>query len=332
MKAPTRRWCASFTVEPYNKINVPLASLIFALLGVAGYSPPALQPRDGVRAERMMIFLLGAGTIPDYSGQERVAAPACQQPAKHDWAGARPLAHHTPRTRLNAGGIIVAMLLASMSATRTVAMGLYANGRLWRVHTNPARTEDEHYVLLRSPYGGGRAVGTITGLPSVPLQPPRWSCATPLAHRWLKCEPSFVSVEMDLGITVAYDSPDGGGRRPSGERGGWGRAFRQAADSGGLRHSNHAGRRFTRGGLCGRRDFCPMGSMLEALAGARRDCPALRWTRSRRRLVKARPPACAAESCWGLVGAIEYLIGLFKQSLGADTRVVATGGLAPSFR
>ncbi len=225
------------------------------------------------------------------------------------------------------------MLLAIDVGNTHTVLGLYVDGRwhAWRVHTNPARTEDEYYVLLRSLMEAEGLQGTITGVAISSVVPALEPVLRQLTHRWLKCEPLFVSVEMDLGITVAYDPPTAvGADRLANAVAGVARFGKPliVVDFGTATTLDAVSRE---GVYVGGAILPGVELMLEALAGRTARLPRIALDEEPHAIGQSTPASLRSGVVLGSVGAIEYLIGLFKQSLGADTRVVATGGLASSF-
>jgi hypothetical protein len=87
------------TVELYNKIAVPLASLIFALVGAPlAIRPPAEQRGGRFRPQhRHHLFLLGAGTLSGHSGAQRDSAITGELLAQSNRAGAGRRAYSPSR-------------------------------------------------------------------------------------------------------------------------------------------------------------------------------------------------------------------------------------------
>jgi len=212
--------------------------------------------------------------------------------------------------------------------THTV-LGVYEAGRwhAWRVHTNPARTEDEHYILLRSLLQAEGLTAPITGVAICSVVPALEEPLRQLARRWLGCEPLFVSAVLDLGIRVDYEPPSavGADRLANAVAGvhyfgmpvivvDFGTATTLDAVS---REGIYVGGAILPG----------VELMLESLAGRTARLPRVALEGACHPIGKSTPESLRSGVILGSVGAIEHLVRLFKQELG-DAPVVATGGLA----
>ncbi|MCS7300265.1 MAG: type III pantothenate kinase [Fimbriimonadales bacterium] len=222
------------------------------------------------------------------------------------------------------------MLLGIDVGNTHTVLGVYESGRwrAWRVHTNPARTEDEHYILIRTllqAEGLPEAVSSVAVCSVVPaLEEP----LRQLARRWLGCEPLFVSAELDLGIRVDYDPPSAVG------------ADRLANAVAGVHHFGMPvivvdfGTATTldavsrEGVYVGGAILPGIELMLESLAGRAAKLPRIALEGACQPIGKSTPESLRSGVILGSVGAIEHLLRLFKQQLGEDARIIATGGLA----
>jgi len=222
------------------------------------------------------------------------------------------------------------MLLAMDVGNTHTVLGVHEGHawRAWRVHTNPARTEDEHYALLCTLLQAEGLHAPIQAVVIATVVPALEETLRLLAQRWLKCEPLFVSVQLDLGIQVAYEPPSAVG-----------------AD----RLANAVGAK-TRYGLpvivvdfgtattldAVSREGIYMGGailpgvelMLESLAGRTARLPRIALSDATRPIGRTTPESLRSGVLLGSAGAIEHLLTLFKAELGSDAHVVATGGLA----
>jgi type III pantothenate kinase len=71
--------------------------------------------------------------------------------------------------------------------------------------------------------------------------------------------------------------------------------------------------------------------MLESLAGRTARLPRIAIEGACQPIGKSTPESLRSGVILGSVGAIEHLLRLFREELGNDARVIATGGLAPRF-
>ncbi|MDW8051043.1 MAG: type III pantothenate kinase [Armatimonadota bacterium] len=223
------------------------------------------------------------------------------------------------------------MLLGIDVGNTHTVLGVYTSGRwhAWRVHTNPARTEDEHYILLRTLLEAEGLNQPITGVAICSVVPALEEPLRQLARRWLGCEPLFVSAELDLGIKVDYNPPSSVG------------ADRLANAVAGVHYFGMPviivdfGTATTldavsrEGVYVGGAILPGVELMLESLAGRTARLPRIALEGACQAIGKSTPESLRSGVLLGSVGAIEYLIQQFKQVLGEQARVVATGGLAP---
>ncbi|MDM7460411.1 MAG: type III pantothenate kinase [bacterium] len=225
------------------------------------------------------------------------------------------------------------MLLGIDVGNTHTVLGVYEQGRwhAWRVHTNVARTEDEHYILLRTLLSAAGLPESITGVSVCSVVPALDEPLRQMARRWLHCEPLFVSHALELGFRIDYEPPTAVG------------ADRLANAVAGV-------------ALCGRpvivvdfgtattldavsREAVYVGGailpgielMLESLAGRTARLPRIAIEDACQPIGKTTPDSLRSGVILGSVGAIEYLVGLFRRELGDDAQVVATGGLAQRF-
>jgi len=71
--------------------------------------------------------------------------------------------------------------------------------------------------------------------------------------------------------------------------------------------------------------------MLESLAGRTARLPRIAIEGACQPIGKSTPESLRSGVILGSVGAIEHLLRLFREELGSDSRVIATGGLATRF-
>lgn len=225
------------------------------------------------------------------------------------------------------------MLLGIDVGNTHTVLGVYESGRwhAWRVHTNPARTEDEHYILLRSLLQAEGLHEPIEGVAICSVVPALEEPLRQLARRWLGCEPLFVSSEIDLGIRVDYEPPTAVG------------ADRLANAVAAVHHFGKPiivvdfGTATTLDAVS--REQVYVGGailpgvelMLESLAGRTARLPRIALEGACHPIGKSTPESLRSGVVLGSTGAIEHLVRLFKQELGDDAQVIATGGLAGRF-
>ncbi|GIV05151.1 MAG: type III pantothenate kinase [Fimbriimonadales bacterium] len=225
------------------------------------------------------------------------------------------------------------MLLGIDVGNTHTVLGVYESGRwrAWRVHTNAARTEDEHYILLRSLLQAEGLDKAISGVAICSVVPALEEPLRQLARRWLDCEPLFVSCSTDLGLQIDYEPPTAVG------------ADRLANAVAATHHFGAPvivldfGTATTLDAVSRERVYVGgailpgVELMLESLAGRTARLPRIAIEGACQPLGKSTPESLRSGVILGSVGAIEHLIRLFKQELGDEAQVIATGGLATRF-
>ncbi|GBC92668.1 Type III pantothenate kinase [bacterium HR15] len=198
----------------------------------------------------------------------------------------------------------------------------------WRVHTNPARTEEEHFVLLRTLLQAENLLAPIEAVIIATVVPALEETLRLLAQRWLKCEPLFVSVQLNLGIQVAYEPPNAVGAdrlaNAVGAKAHYGLPV-VVVDFGTATTLDAISRE---GVYLGGAILPGVELMLESLAGRTARLPRIALSEAASPIGRTTPESLRSGVLLGSAGAIEHLLTLFKAELGSDAHVVATGGLA----
>lgn len=97
------------------------------------------------------------------------------------------------------------LLAIDVGNTHTV-LGIYEAGRLarhWRIETDPARTEDEHAVLVRDLLRGARLTGAAMSC-VVPALTPTFRA---LCRKYLGLELLVVAPGVRTGLAIRYETP-----------------------------------------------------------------------------------------------------------------------------
>ncbi len=222
------------------------------------------------------------------------------------------------------------MLLAIDVGNTHTVLGIHdGHGwHAWRMQTNPARTEDEHFALLCTLMEAAGLHAPIRAVVIATVVPALEDTLRLLAQRWLKCEPLFVSVQLNLGIQVAYEPPNAvGADRLANAVGAKARYGLPAivVDFGTATTLDALSRDGVyRGGAI----LPGVELMLESLAGRTARLPRIALSGAVQPIGHTTPESLRSGVLLGSAGAIEHLLTLFKQELGDDAHVVATGGLA----
>ncbi|GIV06861.1 MAG: type III pantothenate kinase [Fimbriimonadales bacterium] len=222
------------------------------------------------------------------------------------------------------------MLLGIDVGNTHTVLGVYELGRwhAWRVHTNAARTEDEHYILLRTLLGAAGLPEAIEGVAICSVVPALEEPLRQMARRWLHLEPLFVSPQLDLGFQIAYEPPSavGADRLANAVAGvDWFGKPVIVVDFGTATTLDAVSRQ---GVYVGGAILPGIELMLESLAGRTARLPRIALEGACQPIGASTPESLRSGVMLGSIGAIEHLINLFKRELGDDAQVVATGGLA----
>lgn len=201
--------------------------------------------------------------------------------------------------------------------------------RSFRIATRPQATEDELAAVLLNVLKLGGIDQFPTGIVIASVVPPLNETFSRLAAKWLGCKPLFVTHDLPLGITIAYDPPSAVGADRL--------ANAVAAESlvGSPAIVVDFGTAVTLDVVSSQKEYLG-GSILpgiylalESLAGKTSKLPAIDLSEeSPQAIGKTTPESLRSGVLLGTAGAVESLIGRIKLELGGDAAVVATGGLA----
>jgi type III pantothenate kinase len=225
------------------------------------------------------------------------------------------------------------MLLALDAGNTNLTIGAFDPGGSlrahWRLATVHDRTADEWGILLRSLFALGKLEASdITGVIIASVVPPLDGPLAQMSRQYLGIEPLFVNASMDLGLTVRYDNPRevGADRLVNGIA-----AF---AKYGGPCIVVDLGTAITFDVVSAKAEY--LGGIIAA--GITISIEALFSKTARLPLVDFREPgkligtntvaSMQSGLYYGALGAIDGIVGKLLEELGADTRVIATGGQA----
>lgn len=103
------------------------------------------------------------------------------------------------------------MLLAIDAGNTNVTVGVFDGANLiasWRLRTIRDQTPDEWGIKLRSLFRVGELDSRIiSGVAIASVVPPLDQQLADVARRYFRCEATFVSIDLDLGLKVAIDNP-----------------------------------------------------------------------------------------------------------------------------
>ena len=213
-----------------------------------------------------------------------------------------------------------------------IVVGLYEGERLaaqWRIASDHDRMPDEYAMLLFDLFArSGQDPGSVQGIVVASVVPPLTGTFVDLSERYLGQKPLVVDAGVRTGVRIHYDSP---------------------RDVGADRVVNAVAVHRIYGGPACVVDF-GTGTTFDAISaegdylggaiapGIYIAAEALfSRTAKLRRIDIARPPqaigantvhAMQSGLLFGYVGLVEGMVARFREELGPDMRVIATGGLA----
>jgi type III pantothenate kinase len=223
-------------------------------------------------------------------------------------------------------------LLAIDIGNTNIVLGLYDGERLatqWRIATDYARMPDEYAVLLFDLFAhAGQDPHSVQGIVLASVVPPLTRVFTEVSERYWGQRPLVVDAGVRTGVRIRYDSP---------------------RDVGADRVVNAVATYRLYGGPACVVDF-GTGTTFDAISaegdylggaiapGIYIAAEAL-YARTAKlsRIDIARPPhaigtntvhAMQSGLLFGYVGLVEGMVARFREELGQNTRVIATGGLA----
>ncbi len=224
------------------------------------------------------------------------------------------------------------MLLVIDIGNTNLTIGLYESGSLgwhWRLATDHARMPDEYGLqLLGLLQHAGHNIRDLSGIAISSVVPPLTGRVVQACREYLKCEPLVVDAGVKTGIRIRYEDP----RAVGADR---------VCDAVAVMHLYGGpacvidfGTATTFNAVT--RDGDYLGGAITA--GVNLAAEAL-YTRAAKlpRIDLQRPPSVIGRNTvhamqsgllFGYVCMVEGMVARFRQELGEDTKVIATGGLA----
>jgi type III pantothenate kinase len=225
------------------------------------------------------------------------------------------------------------MLLCIDIGNTNIMVGLYDGEELgphWRLATDHERMPDEYAMqllnLLRHVEIAPTAIHGAAIASGVPILTGRWS---ELCRTYLQLEPLVVGGRMRTGLTILYDNPDAVGAD-------------RVVDAAAAYHRYGGplcivdfGTATTFEAITAQGEY--LGGAIAPGIGIAADALAQRAAKLPKVDI-VRPPSVIGRNTvhsmqsgllYGYVGLVEGMVARFKAELGAATRVVGTGGLAP---
>jgi type III pantothenate kinase len=224
------------------------------------------------------------------------------------------------------------MLLTIDIGNTNLTLGLFDGetlGARWRLATDHERMPDEYGLqLVGLLEHAGRRPGELTGICLASVVPPLTGKVVQACKQYLDLDPLVVDAGVKTGVRIRYEDP----RAVGADR---------IADAAAVRHlySTPAcvvdfGTATTFDAITREGDY--LGGAIAPGIGIAAEALFLR-TAKLPRVDLQRPPAAIGRNTihsmqsgllFGYVGLVEGMVIRFRQELGQDTRVIATGGLA----
>ena len=206
----------------------------------------------------------------------------------------------------------------------------------WRFATDRSSTSDELGAALRNLLAlrglGFDDIDASALSSTVPELAPEW---VEMARRYLGHEMLVVGPGRQDRHADPHRQPARARRRPARQRGRRVGALRRRLHRRRLRHRDHLRRRLGRGRVPRRDHLAGLEISLEALARRAAKLPQVELGEPRSLIGKTTVDAVRSGIVYGFAGQVDGIVARLREELGADTPVIATGGLAhhlvPSF-
>mgnify|MGYP001075226976 CR=1 FL=1 len=224
-------------------------------------------------------------------------------------------------------------LLAIDIGNTNIVLGLYNGDRLaaqWRIATDHARMPDEYAMLLLNLFArAGQDPGSVQGIVLASVVPPLTRTFVEMGRRYFGQRPLLVDAGVRTGVRIRYDSPrDVGADRVV-------NAVATYRIYGGPACVVDFGTGTTFDAISAEGDY--LGGAIapgihiasEALFARTTKLPHIDIARPPRAIGTNTVQAMQSGILFGYVGLVEGIVARFRQELGPDMRVIATGGLAP---
>jgi type III pantothenate kinase len=226
----------------------------------------------------------------------------------------------------------VCVLLALDAGNTNITIGAFENGKLiWdgRLHTVHEQTADEFGALLRGLFGlAALDAGKVDGMIIASVVPPIDSSLIAMAQRYFHTEPVFVTHQTDTGLRICYDDP----REVGADR--LVNAVAALKKYGGPCIVVDLGTAITFDAISADSEY--LGGIIAAGIGISIDALFARTARLPRvdfrepeKLIGTNTVASVQSGLYyGALGMIDGMIERLLETLGTETKIVATGGQA----
>jgi len=224
------------------------------------------------------------------------------------------------------------MLLCIDIGNTNIVLGLYRGEELaahWRIATDHQRLADEYAILLIELFNHkGYDVGDVDGIAIASVVPPLTGTFVSLSKDYFGCTPLVLDAGVRTGVRIRYDNPrDVGADRVA-------NAVAAHRLYGGPACVVDFGTATIFDAVSAEGDY--LGGAIapgvviamEALFARTAKLPRTDLTRPPKAIGSNNVQAIQSGVLFGYVGLVEGMVARFRQELGPDMKVIATGGLA----
>ncbi len=224
------------------------------------------------------------------------------------------------------------MLLTIDIGNTNITFGLYEGdvlGPRWRIRTIHEKMPDEYGILMVQLFGHcGYAAGDVGGVAIASVVPPLTQAFAEVSRKYLEQTPLIVDAGVRTGVPIRYDDP----RQVGADRVVDAAAVRALYGVPACVVDFGTGTTFdavsAEGHYLGGAIAPGIGIAAQALFERTAKLPRVELTRPPSAIGRNTPHAMQSGLLFGYVGLVEGMVARFKRELGANTRVVATGGMA----
>lgn len=224
------------------------------------------------------------------------------------------------------------MLLAIDMGNTNLTLGLYQGESMharWRLATDQERMPDEYGLqLLGLLQNAGRAPEDLRGVILSSVVPPLTNRVQQACREYLRQEPLLVTHELDTGVTILYDDPRAVGADRIADAVAVQKLYGGPAcviDFGTATTFNAIDRS---GNYLGGAITAGIGIAAQALSSRTAKLPPVDLQRPPNVIGRNTVHAMQSGLLFGYVCMVEGMVARFRQEIGPDMKVIATGGLA----
>jgi len=224
------------------------------------------------------------------------------------------------------------MLLAIDIGNTNITFGLYDNavlGPRWRVRTIHEKMPDEYGILMAELFHHcGRRLEDVTGVAMASVVPPLTQVFGEVSRRYVHQDPLVVDAGVRTGVRILYDDP----RQVGADRVVDAAAVKVLYGTPACVVDFGTATTFDAvsadGEYLGGAIAPGIGIAAQALFERTAKLPRVELSRPPSVIGRNTPHAIQSGLLFGYVGLVEGMVPRFKEELGPNTHVVATGGLA----